>query len=319
MGQKAGLVQACYLCGILCWYRQCCMCKGYAGTLGGLHALATKATRIPPGIQPDLTGLGSKGTPPATLGLQSVLSKYTTMHNRVPWWCWLQVRTKVFKCLGAVVEADSRVMASAEVAAAVQAAQEDDSAAVKEAVLELLVRLININPQLAGEYFETLRQASYVSHCPLLRRAVPVLCRLFQFITLDCSMRCVDMLTCVSRAVISSPVIAGRLLRAPQCLLCCQELPVLHLPCLLLLPTPPSRPIWLQDPGIMVRKRAIRALWECCSCPGFSRAGDAVVAVLQRAYDKEDSMRTLVTKICGEMWFTDASSFAGAGPPSCLV
>lgn len=87
------------------------------------------------------------------------------MHKRVPWWCWLQVRTKVFKCLGAVVEADSRVMASAEVAAAVQAAQEDDSAAVKEAVLELLVKLININPQLAGEYFDTLRQASYVSHC----------------------------------------------------------------------------------------------------------------------------------------------------------
>lgn len=67
----------------------------------------------------------------------------------------------------------------------------------------------------------------------------------------------------------------------------------------------------------MVRKRAIRALWECCSCPGFSRAGDAVVAVLQRAYDKEDSMRSLVTKICGEMWFTDASSFAGAGPWAC--
>jgi hypothetical protein len=50
---------------------------------------------------------------------------------------------------------------------------------------------------------------------------------------------------------------------------------------------------------------------ECCSCPGFGRADDAVVAVLQRANDKEDSMRVLVTKICGEMWFTDASSFAG--------
>lgn len=75
----------------------------------------------------------------------------------------LQVRTKVFKCLGAVVEADSRVMASPDVAAAVQAAQEDDSAAVKEAVLELLVKLINTNPQLAGEYFDTLLAASYVS------------------------------------------------------------------------------------------------------------------------------------------------------------
>lgn len=65
----------------------------------------------------------------------------------------------------------------------------------------------------------------------------------------------------------------------------------------------------------MVRKRAIRALWECCSCPGFSRAGDAVVAVLNRANDKEDSMKHLVTKICGEMWFTDASSFAGGLQP----
>lgn len=62
---------------------------------------------------------------------------------------------------------------------------------------------------------------------------------------------------------------------------------------------------------MLVRKRAIRALWECCSCPGFSRADDAVVAVLQRANDKEDSMKSLVTKICGEMWFTEASSFAG--------
>jgi hypothetical protein len=67
----------------------------------------------------------------------------------------------------------------------------------------------------------------------------------------------------------------------------------------------------LQDQGIMVRKRAIRALWECCSCPGFSRADDAVVTVLQRANDREDSMKSLVTKICGEMWFTAASNFAG--------
>lgn len=62
-----------------------------------------------------------------------------------------------------------------------------------------------------------------------------------------------------------------------------------------------------------MRKRAIRALWECCSCPGFSRANDAVVAVLGRANDREDTMKSLVTKICGEMWFTDASSFAGMG------
>lgn len=60
-----------------------------------------------------------------------------------------------------------------------------------------------------------------------------------------------------------------------------------------------------------VRKRAIKSLWDCCTCPGFSRATEAVVAVLQRAGDAEDSMRGLVTKICGEMWFTEGSSFAG--------
>lgn len=75
----------------------------------------------------------------------------------------LQVRTKVFKCLGAIVEADSRIMMMPEVAQAVNAAQEDDSAAVKEAVLELLVKLIGTNPELAGQYFDTLVQASYVS------------------------------------------------------------------------------------------------------------------------------------------------------------
>lgn len=70
-------------------------------------------------------------------------------------------------------------------------------------------------------------------------------------------------------------------------------------------------PSSLQDQGISVRKRAIRALWECCSCPGFSRATDAVLAVLKRANDKEDSMKSLVTKICGDMWFLEGSSFAG--------
>jgi hypothetical protein len=81
----------------------------------------------------------------------------------------LQVRTKVFKCLGLVVEADSRVMNLPEVAAAVHAAQEDDSPAVKEAVLDLLAKLLATNPELAGEYFDTLVQASYVSAVPALR------------------------------------------------------------------------------------------------------------------------------------------------------
>eukprot|EP00878_Enallax_costatus_P029041 GHUV01031424.1.p1 GENE.GHUV01031424.1~~GHUV01031424.1.p1 ORF type:complete len:191 (+),score=64.86 GHUV01031424.1:437-1009(+) len=71
------------------------------------------------------------------------------------------------------------------------------------------------------------------------------------------------------------------------------------------------------DAGVSVRKRAIRSLWDCCSCPGFSRATEAVVVVLQRALDPEESMRSLVTKFCGDMWFLEGSSFAGlADTPS---
>jgi hypothetical protein len=70
---------------------------------------------------------------------------------------------------------------------------------------------------------------------------------------------------------------------------------------------------------VSVRKRAIRSLWDCCTCPCFSRAAEAVVAVLQRAGDSEESMRGLVTKICGEMWFSEGSSFAGRPCGSCMV
>ncbi|WIA08603.1 hypothetical protein OEZ85_008032 [Tetradesmus obliquus] len=136
------------------------------------------------------------------------------------------VRTKVFKCLGCVVEAESRVLSLPDVAAAVRAALDDDSVAVREATLELLAKLISTNPALAGEYFDVLVIASH-------------------------------------------------------------------------------------DAGVSVRKRAIRSLWDCCTCPGFNRAAEAVVAVLQRAGDSEGSMRGLVTKICGEMWFLEGSSFAG--------
>lgn len=68
-----------------------------------------------------------------------------------------------------------------------------------------------------------------------------------------------------------------------------------------------------------VRKRAIRSLWDCCTCPGFNRAAEAVVAVLQRAGDSEESMRGLVTKICGEMWFLEGSSFAGGREFECCA
>lgn len=74
----------------------------------------------------------------------------------------MQVRTKVFKCLGCVVESDSRVLALPEVSAAVRAALGDDSVAVREAALELLAKLIHSNPPLAGEYFDVLVEASHV-------------------------------------------------------------------------------------------------------------------------------------------------------------
>jgi hypothetical protein len=75
----------------------------------------------------------------------------------------LQVRTKVFKSLGSVVEAESRVLSLPDVAAAVRAALDDDSVAVREATLELLAKLIATNPALAGEYFDVLVTASHVS------------------------------------------------------------------------------------------------------------------------------------------------------------
>ena len=79
-----------------------------------------------------------------------------------------------------------------------------------------------------------------------------------------------------------------------------------------------------QDQGVSVRKRAVRTLWECCErCPGFSRRVDAVVAILQRVADSEESMRTLVTKICGELWFAPgdgaqpaAAAAAAGGTPT---
>lgn len=85
--------------------------------------------------------------------------------NAAPDFPLLQVRTKVFKCLGCVVEAESRVLSLPDVAAAVRAALDDDSVAVREATLELLAKLISTNPALAGEYFDVLVTASHVSVC----------------------------------------------------------------------------------------------------------------------------------------------------------
>ncbi len=61
----------------------------------------------------------------------------------------------------------------------------------------------------------------------------------------------------------------------------------------------------IDDPGITVRKRALRLLWECCvRCgDGFPYRADAVVRIMAKAADAEEAMRALVVRICSEIWF----------------
>ncbi|KAG2502251.1 hypothetical protein HYH03_000737 [Edaphochlamys debaryana] len=59
-----------------------------------------------------------------------------------------------------------------------------------------------------------------------------------------------------------------------------------------------------EDTGLTVRKRAIKLLWECCvRCPDFKHRSDALMRIVSRATDPEDTMRAAVTKICAEIWF----------------
>ncbi|GIM15780.1 hypothetical protein Vretimale_18490 [Volvox reticuliferus] len=58
------------------------------------------------------------------------------------------------------------------------------------------------------------------------------------------------------------------------------------------------------DTGLTVRKRAVRLLWECCvRCPEFERRIEALLLIVSRVTDTEDTMRSLVNKICAEIWF----------------
>lgn len=64
------------------------------------------------------------------------------------------------------------------------------------------------------------------------------------------------------------------------------------------------------DEGLSVRKRSVKVLWECCIlCPGFppQRQVEAVVLILNRAGDSEDSMRKLAASLCTELWFNPGS------------
>ncbi|GLI61512.1 hypothetical protein VaNZ11_003892 [Volvox africanus] len=58
------------------------------------------------------------------------------------------------------------------------------------------------------------------------------------------------------------------------------------------------------DAGLTVRKRAVRLLWECCvRCPEFERRIEAMLLIVSRVTDTEDTMRSLINKICAEVWF----------------
>lgn len=47
-----------------------------------------------------------------------------------------------------------------------------------------------------------------------------------------------------------------------------------------------------EDPGLTVRKRAIRLLWECCvRCPDFVHRSDALLRIVSRATDSEVGAR----------------------------
>ena len=61
----------------------------------------------------------------------------------------------------------------------------------------------------------------------------------------------------------------------------------------------------VDDPGVTVRKRAVRLLWECCvrCADNFPYRTDAVVRIMAKAADAEEAMRSLVVKICSEIWF----------------
>ncbi|GAX81042.1 hypothetical protein CEUSTIGMA_g8477.t1 [Chlamydomonas eustigma] len=78
------------------------------------------------------------------------------------------------------------------------------------------------------------------------------------------------------------------------------------------------------DQGLSVRKRAIKVLWDCCVlCPGgFPRLDEAVMIILHRVGDNEESMRKLAQNLCCQLWFSsdhelitqDATSTIAAFP-----
>ena len=54
----------------------------------------------------------------------------------------------------------------------------------------------------------------------------------------------------------------------------------------------------------------IKVLWECCvSCPGgFPCLNEAVMLLLDRAGDAEESMRKTAVALCTKLWFSAESA-----------
>lgn len=54
-----------------------------------------------------------------------------------------------------------------------------------------------------------------------------------------------------------------------------------------------------EDAGVMVRRRAVRLMWECCvRCLGFRHRGEALLRIVARATDPEVRQGTSSASVC---------------------
>ena len=65
---------------------------------------------------------------------------------------------------------------------------------------------------------------------------------------------------------------------------------------------------------------ACQVLWDCCvRCAGFPMLGEALLLIMARASDQEDSMRKQAAALCSELWFTPGSALPGRRKRNVLV
>lgn len=63
-----------------------------------------------------------------------------------------------------------------------------------------------------------------------------------------------------------------------------------------------------------------QVLWDCCvRCAGFPMLGEALLLIMARASDQEDSMRKQAAALCAELWFTPGSALPGRQKRKGLV